>query len=145
MPKYDRRRVFKKTMYVLRQTGKPMRMYVRNVPVNAATPAVPSDLFTAAEEPLEVDSEFTVYGFFGKFEEEDIEIRGEGGRFKQVKGTVTVPFAYRSILAKADYIDPYMDGSRFQKVGPAVVDEERLLIYQPIGGTTFPSVDEITS
>lgn len=122
-----------------------MRLYIRNTPANPNVDAVPHDLFTAYEEPVETAGEFTVYGFFGKFEEEVVESRGVGGRFKQVKGTLTVPFAYRSLLAKADYIDPYMDGSRLQKVGNTVVDEERMLIYQTVQGTTFPNTDEITS
>jgi len=147
MPRFNKRRVLEKTYYILRQTGKPMKLYVRNTPATSSAntaSGIPVDLFAALEEPPEVASEFTVYGFYGKFEEEDVESRDEGGRFRQVKGLLTVPFAYRSLLAKADYIDPYGDGSRFVKYGNTVVDEERLLIYQTIQGTHFSS-NEITS
>lgn len=122
-----------------------MKMYVRNTPANIPSSTVPHDLFAAYEEPPEVAGEFTVYGFFGKFEEDISEDRDEGGRYKQVKGLLTIPFAWRSLLAKADYIDPYNDGSRMSKIGHTVVDEERMLIYQTIQGTVFPNTDEITS
>lgn len=145
MSRYNRRRVLQKTYYIFRLIGKPMKMYIRNTPTNANITNVPTDLFAAYEEPVETAGEFTVHGFYGAFEEKDVENRGEGGRYRQVMGTVTVPFAYRSLLDQADYIDPYNDGSRFTKVGACFVDQERLMIYQDIQATVLNNPSDISS
>lgn len=114
---------------LLRQTDPNKDVYTPGRLLDADTDAPESDLKR-------------IY-IYGKFEETDVESYGNIGRQREVNGVITVPMLYKTLLAQAEYIDPYNDGSRFTKDG-AAVDEGRLFITQSIRSLSLKSVADPT-
>lgn len=107
--------------------------------------AVPTDLFASGIEPVGDSAEFTTTYVLGQFSQTVLEQSITGiGREKQVSGIVEIPAIYKTLLAKADYIDPYNDGSLFMKVGKSTTDPQNLFVKQAITGVAFPDPAEIT-
>lgn len=116
-----------------------MKLYMRQ-PLTSAPAYVAGQLFAKDQAPLE--STDIIKFIRGKFEETDSEQDGPAGRDRKVKGIITVPMLYRSYLAMAEYIDPYLDGSRFKKSG-AIVDEGRIFITQMIESVYLKNTSEV--
>jgi len=105
-----------------------MSIYVLTNPVsdNAYTPG---NLFATDMDISE--AALTKLFIFGEFKESDAEESGKAGRQRIVRGTLRLPILYKNVLAQAEYIDPYNDGSRFRKNG-AAVDEGHMMITQSL-------------
>lgn len=124
MARFSFRRMNAKQMDIFRATGTTINLILRSTQPNT-TYAGPGHLLDADTEPDEATDTTTV-NIFGQFDETDSYSVGELGRERIVKGIVTVPMLYKSLLAQAEYINPYNDGkSRFKKLG-AIVDEGRM-------------------
>jgi hypothetical protein len=136
---FDLRRIKQRTDQVFNRTAKTMAMYVRNSP--ATPPSPTADLFAADTEPSE-PGEFTKYFFRGQFKEKVEESYEAGGYVRSVKASITVPMEWRGLLAQASYIDPYLDGSRFKKVGQAIA-QNRLYIIQELESVSLGSLTEV--
>jgi hypothetical protein len=108
-------------------TGRTMLLWMQTTPTNPTY--VPGQLFNSDQDLP--DSGLTQKYIRGKFEETDAESSGPEGKFRSVKGVIYVPMLYKAYLAQAEYIDPYLDGSRFKKSG-AIVDEGRMFVTQSI-------------
>jgi hypothetical protein len=110
-------------------TGTTMMLYLRTDGDEPA-PYTPGQLFSAGEDPTDPSDYARLY-VKGRFKETDDQTFGPAGHQNAVTGIITIPMLYKSILAKAEYVDPYLNGSRFVRVG-AIVDEGRIFITQRI-------------
>ncbi len=135
------RRMLQQELKIFRAAGKPMLLIVRT-DANTVPTYTPGQLFTSDTLPEETTDTNHVY-IYGKFDETDVEEFGTIGRKRLVKGIITVPMLYKSLLAAADFIDPYLDGSRFKKTG-AIIDEGRIFCSQAITSFTLANTGEVT-
>ncbi len=124
-------------------TGTVMQLVMRigsGVPA-AYTPG--QNLFLVDNDPVEDPSHYTFRYVKGKLEETDNMIPTEVGRHRVVTGIITMPMLYKSLLAQAEYIDPYLNGSRFT-VSSGIVDEGRVFITAEIKSVYLTSTSTIT-
>lgn len=138
MPRFSQRRVLNLENAMFRLSGRPILLITRTDNAPAYTPG---QLFATDTEPEEASTTVKRY-IFAKFEETDMEEFGGSGRKRAVKGVLTVPMLYKAFLGEASYIDPYLDGSRFRKVG-ATVNESRSYITQAIEAFSLASPAEV--
>lgn len=130
-----------KQLSIFRSTGKPINLILRTT-APATTYNGPGYLLTNDTEPSE-SATTRIINIWGKFEETDALSVGDLGRERIVKGVITVPMLYRSLLAQSEYINPYNDGkSRFKKTG-AIVDEGRLFITVSIESVSLQSLSDV--
>lgn len=133
------RRILSKQVEIFTNTGKVLVLYI---PTTGYTTNQGHyiDKFKGAQ-PIP-DSDLIAVNIYGKFLETDAETFGDTGRYRLVKGIITVPMLYKKQLALCAYIDPYLDGSRFKKVG-ATVDEGRLFVTQRIESEYLTSTADV--
>jgi hypothetical protein len=128
---FSPRRVLTKQLAIFNATGQLIRLWI---PINVTIPQTytPGQLFTQNEDPEESDANYRTQYIRGKFLETDIEVSTGAGRRRYARGIISCPMIFKTVLAAAEYIDPYLDGSRFVKDGNASPDEERVFITQGI-------------
>jgi hypothetical protein len=115
---------------------------MRNAPASPDTTYTPGQLYTSAVDPImDSDNYHWVY-IVGKWKETDTENFDSPGRQRTVSGQITVPMIYKTLLATCEYIDPYLDGSMFLKVG-ASVDQGRLYVLQTIKSMSLTNPSEV--
>lgn len=122
------RRILSKQIEIFSNTGKPMTLYLVSS-TYVQQQGTRDDLFANAQ-PIP-DTNLVAVNIYGRFQETDTETYGDSGLYRSVKGVITIPMLYKTLLAKSAYVDPYLDGSRFKKAGN-VVDEGRLFVTQKI-------------
>lgn len=88
------------------------------------------------------DSDYKIYYIFASFEQDEPEEFTQAGKMAAITGTLTVPWIYRGYLAKTAYFDPYLNGSKFIKVG-ASIDDESILITQRVKSLYLPQGPEV--
>jgi len=123
-------------------TGVVMQLVMRIGSGVPATYTPGQNLFTSDNDPVEDSSHYTFRYIKGQFLEDDTMVPTEVGRNRVIKGTITIPMLYKSLLAQAEYIDPFLDGSRFTKVS-GVVDEGRVMATCTIQSVYLKSTSEI--
>ncbi len=143
MKGYSPRKVLRKSLEIFRATGKPMKLWIRNSAaiLDSATYA-PGNLFSNASDPIESDTNYTTRFIFGKFEEADAVTFDGPGRRRAVSGVIVVPMLYKQLLSACEYVDPYLDGSRFVKLG-AIIDESRLFCTLNIRSMSLQNPSEV--
>ena len=144
MPKFSKRRLMKQHLRIFDLTGQVIYLIMRSAPSDIRSQYTPGFLFQANADYLEDDpnNPTSVRAIKGKFEEVNMETYGDDGRSRVVKGVISIPMLYKTLLAEAEYIDPYGDGSRFKKVG-AIVDEERLFCTQQIESVSLATTADV--
>lgn len=140
---YSPRRVLRRQLAIFRRVGIPIKLWIRNnAPVLDSAAYQPGSIFVEDTDPVENTENYTTRFVFGKFEETDvIELDGPGRR-RLVKGVIVIPMLYKALLAACEYIDPYLDGSRFIKKG-SIIDESRLFCTLNIESLSLTSVSEV--
>lgn len=135
------RRMLNQEMRMFRNAAVTINLILRTTPPST-TYHGPGYLLQTDTEPSEATDTKTI-NIFAKFEETDAESMGDTGRERIVKGVITVPMLYKSLLAQAEFINPYNDGiSRFRKVG-AIVDEGRLFVTQSIASVSLQNPSDV--
>lgn len=136
MPKFNKRRMNSRILYILKQVGQVVACYQQTSGfANEAANRVPTDPYADNEAPPEVD--YQVFYIFAQFEQDEPESLEQVGAISTVTGTLTIPWIYKSYLAKTAYFDPYLNGSRFVKVG-AGVDDESVIVVQRVKSIYLP-------
>ena len=141
MPKFNKRKILRKSLHIFSNTGQVVSLYVRNVPYDPTVNRVPTDLFAGENEPVGNPTEFKKYYILAKFEDTITDKLTVTGKQQQVSGILTVPMMYQKLLAFANYVDPYNNGSLLEKVGKTSSDEQGLFIYQSLSGVVLPKGD----
>jgi hypothetical protein len=140
---FSYRRVLRQELRIFNVVGKPILLYLRITP-DAALPFNPAiDPFQKNEDPIELNN-YTKRYIKARFVEKDTQIFDDNGRKKEVTGTITCPAIYRSLLAETEFVDPFLDGSRFVKVG-AIVNEGRSMITQQIKSLYNADTSEVVT
>jgi hypothetical protein len=148
MSTYSQRRILAKQLEIFNRTGQIILLLVNNTVTTPPT-YTPGKLFSlpgspASDiDPVENAANYTSRFIRGRFAETDVEQTNGPGRRRSVKGVITVPMLYKSILAQTEYIDPYLDGSRFIKSG-AIVDESRLFATVNIESLSLTSEADVS-
>lgn len=142
MPSFDKRHINRKALEIFKRTGKVIACYERLDPPNELANRVPTSLVLGNRDAQEGSASYKKYFIFAKFERSDVEnANAPEGRTSAVYGNIKVPYLYRQILAKTEYFDPYLNGSKFIKSG-GTVDDENLFIYQAVTSTYLPELGE---
>jgi len=141
MPRFSWRNIDKHTLRIFNHTGKVVQLIMRKGVITPGT-YVPGVLFTAHEDVTENPTNISTMYIKGKFEETDVQTPTELGRMKTVKGILTFPLLYVKYLQLAEYVDPYLDGSRFSKTG-SIVDEGRLFATVELQSMTLTNTAEV--
>lgn len=141
MPHFSYRAINRRQLHIFNATGKVIQLIMRkDTPAPPVyDPTVSGNLFTRLEDPPE-DSNHYLYRYIkAKFEEVDALTPAEAGRQRTVKGIITVPLLFVSLLQAAEFVDPYLDGSRFVKTS-AILDEGRIFATVQIQSQTLKNV-----
>lgn len=139
---FSKRRVNRRTLNILRKVGRVIGCYQQiSGFANEATDRVPADPYADNAAPVEAD--YKLYYIFAEFVQDEPEETTQAGRVASVTGTLTIPWIYKSILAQTAYFDPYLNGSKFIKVG-AAVDSQNVLITQRVKAQYLPQSPEVT-
>lgn len=143
--RFSNRRILRRRLEIFNATGTVMQLIIRTgsgIPP-AYDPTVSGNLFTAESDPPEDSGDYTFRYIRGRFDETDDMEPGQAGRLRVVKGIITVPILFKSLLAQAEYIDPYLDKSRFSKTG-AIINEGRTFCTVTIQSVYLTSTSEVT-
>jgi hypothetical protein len=144
LPGFSKRHINRQSLRIFRATGRQMAMYVRKDAFNpqVTVPArVPTDITAAAEVPGAVDH--TLVYIFAYFDSDDQQAMESAGSTSFITGTLTIPRMYKTLLDKAEYFDPFLNGSRFEKAG-ASPDAEGLFVFQKIKSVVNPTMGEVS-
>ena len=142
VPLFNKRHVQRQSLNIIRKTGQIVACFeARAGAEDTELPdRVPTDLYAAVADPADIPANYTKYYIFALFENDIVESLDQIGRESHVTGMLTIPMIYSSILKKTEYFDPYLNGSRFVRVGKPNVDDEGLFIFQAIQGEVLPDL-----
>jgi hypothetical protein len=96
------------------------------------------------QTPAQFNGNYHKKYIFAKYEPTFTEEQATEGRISQGSGMLIVPAMYKKILDMVEQIDPYQDGSLFEKVPGAAPDEEGIFIKQKIRQVYNPNLGQVS-
>lgn len=131
---FNKRRINSKILAITKKVGRVIACY-QQAAGPTVPPKVPTDPYASA--PALPDSSYTVFYIFGNFEQDEQQVIDAGGRIAAVTGTITIPWIYKTYLNNTSYFDPYLNGSKFVKMG-ASIDDESVTVIQKVKSIYLP-------
>lgn len=136
---FSRRSANSAILHMIKTTGQKVACYWRNQVL--VPERVPQDLYDDSSSPDDVN--VTLYYIFATFSSTTTEDPTDpAGLRGTVFGTLIIPYQYRDIVNRTEYFDPYLNGSKFLKVG-AIVDDQGITVTQKIRAEYLPQIGEI--
>lgn len=145
MPNFNKRHIQQHSLDIIRTTGQLVACYEKRAGAGDSeiTNRVPTDLYAAISPPADTPANYSKYYIMALFERDIKETDDIAGRETEVTGLLTIPMIYLSIVKKTTFFDPYLNGSRFERIGRSDVDEENLFIFQAIKGVVLPDLGDV--
>lgn len=141
MPNFSKRRMNNKILYILKKVGRVVACYqqIANF-ANELANRVPADPYQ--DDLASTDDDYKIFYIFAAFQQDEAESFEQAGKMASITGTLTIPWIYRAYIAQTAYFDPFLNGSKFIKVG-AQVDDESVLITQRVKSLYLPQSPEV--
>lgn len=141
---FSKRRINAQSLAIFKQSGRVMTFWVRDsstVPVTP--PRFPDSMLGNLQTPAMFTGNYHKKYIFAKYEPSFTEEQATEGRISQGMGMLIVPVMYQKILAMTEQIDPYQDGTLFEKVPGASPDQEGIFIKQKIRQVYNPVLGQV--
>lgn len=135
------RRIYKHELDIFRTTSVVVQIICRK---GSKVPAsyVPGRLLTQNEDPVENSSNYIYRYIKANWSENDNLEIADVGINRIVKGSLTFPLLYVSLLQECEFVDPYLDSSRFVKKS-AVITRDRLFASVELESLTLKNISQI--